>query len=90
MFSAFGGTIAIFRPYKRNIHNLFDFLFMLVLAIVTGIGYYKYFINLLPSLIIFGVIVYWTIKKILMCCYSCKTNRKRNTPNDEEHEDTTS
>ena len=35
LFSAFRGIIAIFRPYKRNIHSFFDFLFKRVLAIVT-------------------------------------------------------
>ena len=42
---------------------------------------------MLPSLIIFGIIVYWTIKKIRICCQSCKANRKHNIPNNEEDED---
>ena len=86
LFCGFGGTILIFRPYKRSIHSFFDFLFMLVLSIVTVVPYTN-IIGTLPSLIILGVIVYWTIKKIRICCQSFKTNRKHNKPNNEEHED---
>ena len=32
LFAAFGGMITIFRPYKRNIHNFIDLIFMLFLA----------------------------------------------------------
>ena len=86
LFTVFGGTNAIFRPYKRNIHSFFDFFFMLVLSIVTVVGYSN-IINLLLLLIVLGIIVYWTIKKIWICCQSCKANRKHNTPNNEEDED---
>ena len=101
LFATFGGTITIFRPYKRNIHNFFDLLFMLFLAslsidtVATLDKYYYgyvYIINSLFLILIFGVILfgyfpYWTIKKIRICCQSCKGNRKHNTPNNEEHED---
>ena len=101
LFATFGGTIMIFRPYKRNIHNFFDLIFMLFLAslsidtVATLNEYpygYVYIINWLYLLIIFGVIVfgyilYWTIKKIRICCQSCKANRKHHTSNNEEHED---
>ena len=101
LFATFGGTIMIFRPYKRNIHNFFDLIFMLFLAslsIVTVSNLdkyhygYVYIINGSFLLIIFGVIIfgyfpYWTIRKIWTCCQSCKANRKHNTSNNEEYED---
>ena len=83
LFSVFGGTIAIFRPYKRNIHSFFDLFFLLLFTIVTVVRY-AYIINLLLLVIFLGIIIYWTIK---ICYRSCKTNRKHNTPNNEEHED---
>ena len=98
LFAVFGGTIMVFRPYKRNIHSFFDFLFMVMFAsfniitVTSGDGVLSQFINLLFLLITFGVIVfgyipYWTIKKTWICCRSCKANRKHNTSNNEEHED---
>ena len=100
LFATFGGTIMIFRPYKRNIHSFFDLIFMLFLAslsidTVANLDkyHYGYVVNLnwLFLIIIFGVIVfgyfpYWTIKKIRICCQSCKANRKHNTSNNEEHD----
>ena len=99
LFVIFGGTITIFRPYKRNIHNFIELIFILFLASISIFTVLDdcdhdngYIINFLFQLIIFGVIVfgyipYWTIKKNLICCQSCKGNRKRNTSNNEERED---
>ena len=101
LFATFAGTITIFRPYKRNIHSFFNLLFMLFLAslsiytVATLDKYYYgyvYIINSLFLILIFGVILfgyfpYWMIKKIRICCQSCKANRKHNTPNNEEDED---
>ena len=101
LFAIFGGTIMIFRPYKQNIHNFFDLVFMLFLAslsidTVANLDKYHYGyvvnINWLFLIIIFGATVfgyfpYWTIRKIRICCQSCKANRKHNTSNNEEHED---
>ena len=98
LFAVFAGTIMVFRPYKRDIHNFFDFLVMIILAslhfvtVTSGDGVRAQIINLSFLLIIFGAIVfgyfpYWTIRKIRICCQSCKANRKHNTSNNEEHED---
>ena len=101
LFATFGGMIMIFRPYKQNIHSFLDLLFMLFLAslsidtVATSDEHhdgYVYIINWLFLILTFGVILfgyfpYWIIKKIWICCQSCKANRKRNTPNNEEHED---
>ena len=63
LFAAFGGAFILFRPYKRNIHSFFDFLFMLVFGslhiatVTSGDGVLAQLINLPFLLIIFGVIV---------------------------------
>ena len=101
LFAVFGGIIMIFRPYKRNIHSFFDLLFIhlltslsvdAVFTLFKNHDGYAHIVNLSFLTIFFGVIVfgyipYWTIKKIRICCQSCKANRKHNTPNNEEHED---
>lgn len=63
LFSAFGGTIRYSIHTKEIFIISYFFLFMLVLGIITVIIYTHIF-NLLLLLIVFGVIVYWTIKKI--------------------------
>ena len=68
------------------------FALLNIATVTSEDGVLAQVINLPFLLIIFGVILfgyfpYWTIKKIRICCQSCKGNRKHNIPNNEEHED---
>ena len=101
LFAMFGGTITIFRPYKRNIHSFFDLLFMVYLMTISintfatsdiHDGLYvdsinSLFLTLIFAVILFGYFPYWTIKKIWICCQICKVNRKQYIHNNEEDED---
>ena len=97
LFTAFGCTIMIFRPYKQNVHSFLDLLFMLFLAtlntvtITSRYGCAAKTMNFTFLVIIFGVIVlgyfpYLIMKKNWIYFRGLKCYRKRNTPN-EEHID---
>ena len=95
LFTAFGGIIMLFRPYKQNVHSFFDLLFLLFLAtlniltITSKDSFAAKHINFLFLLIIFGAVIlgyfaYLTNKKNNIYCQRFKAKKKRNTPNKKE------
>ena len=88
-----GGTVSIFCPFKRSIHNFSNFLlimFLTVLALMEIIhGILDQLVMILPivfnlpGLVVFGYCIYKIIKA---CCCKCKC-RRHNAPaiDDDEH-----
>ena len=92
-----GGTVSIFRPFKRSIHNFSNFTLIMLLtasavyAIIVHVSDYPLFgftivpgiVFNLPGLVVFGYCIYKIIK---VCCCKCKC-RRHNAPaiDDDEH-----
>ena len=93
LFLGFSGVIIIFRPYKRNIHNLSNFFIFKFLAVLNTFPlilkpiYTQHIIfgfsQAIFGAIIIGYIPYWTIKRIYK--YS-KANKWHKLPSNEEYE----
>ena len=85
-----GGSIMIFRPYRKNLHNFSEFLIFSILATMCGfclsyhycrfILYFAY----LPQGVAFIYCIYWTIKKITNCCFYCSPIKQKHTETPEE------
>ena len=98
LFSLFAGMIAVFRPYKKNIHNFFDLVIFMFLVSMNSLNLIKEsslsyeIILLFSSVFIFGIILsahyfYWIIKGSENCYQYCEVNRRYNSPHNEEHQD---
>ena len=99
VFVVAAGTITIFRPYRKSIHNFLDFLLFLILAFLGGIAmipfYSRSFISsstfkaniiplYFPSFIVILYCIYWIIKKVRCCSlYYKDTRRSQTNPIDE-------
>ena len=86
-----GGSIMIFRPYRKNVHNFSEFLIFLILAVMSGISSFSPYgdINLLlmylPPGIVFIYCIFWIIKKYASCCSYCRPNKQKLAEVTEEY-----
>ena len=87
-----GGSIMIFRPYRKNIHNFSEFLIFSILALISGIslssengGGMIIFLMYLPPGVALLCCIYWIIKKIASCCFYCRPIKQRQTETNEEY-----
>ena len=86
-----GGSIMIFRPYRKNIHNFSEFLILSILALISGIslsseyGYINLFFIYLPPGVASIYCIYWIMKKIASCCFYCRPIKQRQTETNEEY-----
>ena len=99
IFVVVGGTITIFRPYRKNIHNFSEFLLLLVLSFLSGIAIIPFYSTSLisssfnaniillyfPSFIVILYCIYWIIKKVRCCCLYYKDTRRPHTDPIEEY-----
>ena len=86
-----GGSIIIFRPYRKNVHNFSEFLIFLILAVMSGIssfsdyGYINLFLIYLPQGIVFIYCIFWVIKKIASWCFYCRPIKQKPAEVTEEY-----
>ena len=84
LFGIFCGAIMIFRPHKRDLNNFTEFFIIIILTLMSALAtnqsevvvllVYAIF-SLFFELIIFAYIIYWTIKKIRICCCYCRAHK---------------
>ena len=86
-----GGSIMIFHPYRKNIHNFSEFLIFSILAIMCGFclsSHYCEFILLIVYLLP-GVAsiccIHWIMKKITSCWFYCIPTKQKQTETPKEH-----
>ena len=86
-----GGSIMIFRPYRKNIHNFSEFLIFSILALLSGIslsseyGYINLYLIYLPPGVASIYCIYWIMKKIASCCFYCRPIKQKQTETNEEY-----
>ena len=70
------GTIMIIRPYSNNIHNLTNFLMLLLLALLSGLTFISLnkktlvaviFVMYIPLLFALGYFLIWSLIKVQLC-----------------------
>ena len=87
LYGMAGGSIMIFRPYRKNIHNFTEFLMFSILALMSGINLFSdiafLFLIYLPPGIVFIYCIYWIIKKFASCCFYCRPTKQKQTETTE-------
>ena len=81
------GLVILLRPYKKNAHNIIDFLilfFMMLIAIMSFISndisaVVGYFVIYLPTLVLMFYLFYKLMRLCVTCC-KCKRFYQRLTP----------
>ena len=93
------GTIMIIRPHSNNIHNLTNFLMLLLLALLSGLTFISpnkktlvavIFIMYIPLLFAFGYFLVWSLIKVQLCLSLQREVRNRiltntNVPSEEHY-----
>ena len=94
-FGIFCGAIMIFRPHKRDLNNFTEFFIFIILTIMSALATIQsepvFVVSVVSTvyfssgsffgLIIFVYIIYWTIKKIRICCCYCRVHRLSSNTN---------
>ena len=103
LFAILAALITIFRPYRKNIHSVYNVGFLLYLVCLCGftlihtsnkLGDKIIFTFAVPFflwLIIYGNVLRWVFKKLESCYKYFKVNKQRqqcNSPLSETHQET--
>ena len=88
-----GGSIMIFRPYRKIVHNFSEFIMLSILAIICGLSWttddtsiYRTSVMFVwPHLVALICCVYWIIKKIESCCLYCRASKQKQADTTEEY-----
>ena len=93
LYGIVAGSIMIFRPYRKIVHNFLEFLIFSIMAVNCGMtlstdessGYRLLLVMYLPPLVAFIYCIYWIIKKFVNCWFHCRPIKQKHTVTTEEN-----
>ena len=87
LFNSYAASIAIFRPYKRNIHNFLTIIILLCLIVNFTGDLVPIAILLISHALCLLVALYCIYKVIRKCCHCCCKYMRRSTVNEHQFYD---